>query len=350
MSINTCYQCGLCTGICPKRLVTSYSPRRDLANSLLARDNLDIWSCLTCGLCSQYCPQGVEYLEFMKEVRQKAKIDQELIAHKSVFNLVAQLMVALPEKSGVPTNFAGKCDPGGSVGYFPGCIDFMDSFLEVGTTFHPVGEAAVKLMNAAGINPRLMGLKCCGHDELWQGNVEQFERLKEYNTRALQESGIKTLVTTCAECTRTFALDYDLDIEVLHISQLLEKHQDKFELKGNETVTYHDPCRLGRHLQMYDPPRNLIARIDGVKMVELENNREDCQCCGVSAWVGCNTESKALLVNKLEEAERTGAVTLLTTCTKCLAHLNCVLNEKPPLKDFKITVQDLTTFLAEKLK
>ena len=349
MSITTCYQCGLCTGICPKRLVTRYSPRQDLEKTLLNKEGVDLWSCLTCGLCSQYCPQGVEYLDFMKEVRQNAKPDLDCVAHKSVFNLISRLMVTFPEKSGVPTGFSGESDPKNAVGYFPGCIDFLDSFLEVGTSFHPVGDAAIKLLNATGVKPRIMGLKCCGHDELWQGNSEEFERLKDHNTKALKESGIKTLVTTCAECTRTFAVDYELDIEVLHISQFLERNQDKLKLKGSGTVTYHDPCRLGRHMEVFDAPRNLIAQVDGVNMVELENTREDCQCCGVSAWLGCSTESKALLVNKLEEAEQTGAATLLTTCTKCLAHLNCVLNEKPPLKEFKITVQDLTTFLAEKL-
>jgi Fe-S oxidoreductase len=349
MSIFACYQCGLCTGICPKRLVTKYSPRRDLEKTLLAKDEIDLWSCLTCGLCSLYCPQGVGYLDFMKEVRSKAKVDQDAIAHKSVFNLINQLMIKFPEKSGIPTQFSGEIDPKSSIGYFPGCIDFLDSFLEVGTDFHPIGDAAITLMNNIGIKPRVVGLKCCGHDELWQGNQEVFEELKTQNSQAIRESGIKTLVTTCAECFRTFAVDYNLDIEVLHISQFLEQHQKKFNLKGEGTVSYHDPCRLGRHMQIYDPPRKLIEQVKGLSLVELENTREDCQCCGVSAWLGCSSESKALLVNKLNEAEQAGASTLLTTCTKCLAHLSCVLNEKPPLKDFKIEVKDLTVFLAEKL-
>jgi len=349
MSIYTCYQCGLCTGICPKRLVTRYSPRGDLERTLLAKDGLDLWSCLTCGLCSHYCPQGVGYLDFMKEVRNHKKVDQDTIAHKSVFNLISQLMIQHPEKSGVPTGFVGESDPKGLIGYFPGCIDFLDSFLEVGTFFHPIGDAALKLLNKVGVTPRLMGLKCCGHDELWQGNQDAFERLRDLNTRSLKESGIKTLITTCAECTRTFAIDYSLDLEVLHISQFLEKSLGTLNFKGEGTVTYHDPCRLGRHMGVYDIPRNLIARVKGANLVELENTREDCQCCGVSAWLGCCTESKALLVNKLDEAESTGAATLLTTCTKCLAHLSCVVHEKPPLKEFKITVQDLTIFLAERL-
>jgi len=349
MSIYTCYQCGLCTGICPKRLVTRYSPRRDLEKTLLAQKGIDLWSCLTCGHCSQYCPQGVGYLDFMREARHNQKPDSECIAHKSVFNLVSRLMVAFPEKSGVPTDFKGERDAQSPVGYFPGCIGFLDSFLEVGTSFGPIGDAALKLMNAAGVPPRVMGLKCCGHDELWQGNQEEFERLREHNTRAIEESGIKTLVASCAECTRTFAIDYKLDIQVLHISQFLERHGEKLSFKGEGTVTYHDPCRLGRHMQIYDPPRNLLAAVKGIRVAELENNREDCQCCGISAWLGCSTESKALLVKKLEEAEHTGAATLLTTCTKCLAHLNCVLNEKPPLRGFKVAVQDLTCFLAEKL-
>jgi Fe-S oxidoreductase len=329
--------------------VTKYSPRKDLEKTLLGKDEIDLWSCLTCGHCSQYCPQGVEYLDFMRDARNNREADQDLIAHKSVFNLVSQLMITFPEKSAIPTQFSGETDPQATVGYFPGCIDFLDSFLEVGVTFHPIGDAALTLMNKVGVTPRVMGLKCCGHDELWQGNQSTFEALRDLNTRAIKESGITTLVTTCAECTRTFALDYSLDVEVLHISQFLEKYQDKLALKGEHAVTYHDPCRLGRHMQIYDAPRALVTRSKGVTLTELKSAREDCQCCGVSAWLGCSNESKALLVGKLTEAERTGATTLLTTCTKCLAHLNCVMNEKPPLREFKVRVQDLTVFLAENL-
>lgn len=349
MSITACYQCGLCTGICPKRLVSRYSPRRDLEKTLLAQQGIDLWSCLTCGQCSQYCPQGVGYLDFMRDARRGQKPEVDCVAHKSVFNLVSRLMLTFPEKSGVPTDFKGERDEKSPVGYFAGCIDFLDSFLEVGTSFRPIGESALKLMNAAGVTPRVMGLKCCGHDELWQGNQEAFDELRRLNTRAIQESGIKTLVASCAECTRTFAIDYSLDVEVLHISQFLERYSEKLSFRGEGTVTYHDPCRLGRHLQVFDPPRNLLASVKGLRVAELENSREDCQFCGISAWLRCSTESKALLVKKLEEAEQTGAATLLTACTKCLAHLNCVLNEKPPLKEFKIAVQDITSFLADRL-
>jgi len=285
----------------------------------------------------------------MKEVRSKKMVDEDTIAHKSVFNLICQLMIKLPEKSSVPADFSGEIDPLSPIGYFPGCIDFLDSFLEVGTNFHPIGDATIKLMNNVGVKPRVMGLKCCGHDELWQGDQETFEKLKHHNTQAIKESGIKTLLTSCAECFRTFAIDYNLDIKVLHLCQFLKQPNKKLTLKGKGIVTYHDPCRLGRHMQIYDPPRNLISQVKGIKLVELENTREDCQCCGVSAWLSCTSESKALLVNKLSDAERTGATTLLTTCTKCLAHLSCVLNEKPPLRDFQIEVQDLTVFLADKL-
>src|SRR5512136_2718206 len=104
MSITACYQCGLCTGICPKRLVSRYSPRRDLEKTLLAQKGIDLWSCLTCGQCSQYCPQGVGYLDFMRDARRNGKPDVDCVAHKSVFNLVSRLMIAFPEKSGVPTD------------------------------------------------------------------------------------------------------------------------------------------------------------------------------------------------------------------------------------------------------
>jgi heterodisulfide reductase subunit D len=133
----------------------------------------------------------------------------------------------------------------------------------------------------------------------------------------------------------------------VHISQMLEKNMGKLYLEAKDCkVTYHDPCRLGRHMGIYDAPRNVLQNVKGLVLKELNETRENSQCCGVSAWVSCDTKAKILMAEKLDSAMSTGAQFLITTCPKCLAHLNCLKNEKPPIKDFDIDVVDLAVFLS----
>jgi Fe-S oxidoreductase len=97
---------------------------------------------------------------------------------------------------------------------------------------------------------------------------------------------------------------------------------------------------------VYDAPRKVLQAVEGLTLKELDETREDSQCCGVSAWVSCDTEAKVLMAEKLDSAIRTEAEVLITTCPKCYAHLNCLKNEKPPIKDFNIDVVDLAIFLS----
>lgn len=344
--VNICYQCGLCTGICPKRRVSKYSPRLRINEFLLEKQKEASWECLTCGLCSQHCPQKVDYLSFVRGLR-AGNTDEDEIAHKSVFTLLCELMAKYPKSNGVPIDFEGETDENSEIAYFPGCIDFFDCFLDVGVNFHEIGNASIKMLNRIGIKPRLLSLKCCGHDVLWQGRIDLFEELRRYNTEKIGKGGVKTLITSCAECFRTFSMDYKLNCEVVHLSQILERNLDKLNLKvKNSQVTYHDACRLGRHMGVFDAPRNVLKTVKGLDLKELNDAREDSQCCGVSAWISCNTEAKVLMVEKLDSAISTGAETLITTCPKCYAHLNCIKNEKPPIKKFDIDVVDFAVFLS----
>jgi Fe-S oxidoreductase len=152
-------------------------------------------------------------------------------------------------------------------------------------------------------------------------------------------------VTSCAECYRTFSKDYGLGIKVVHISELL----DKLGLKINADVTYHDPCRLGRHMGVYDAPRKALTA-NGVVVKEMEHSKENALCCGVSNFMNCNEQTKALRIARMNEAEATGAKTLITTCSKCLAHFNCLKTEKDAVKKYDLDVVDLTVYLARKME
>jgi Fe-S oxidoreductase len=317
------------------RRVSKTSPRSSIYNSnVYGLDTKDIWTCLTCGLCPIECPQQVDFLSFIKEEREgKQPLE---VAHLGVFTELAELSSKLD--GNIKTE--GKIDS--KYGYFPGCVDALGLFLhDVGTDFGEITTSSLKLLDKLGIKPQVMAMKCCGHDVLWQGKKDVFDRLKKHNTRYLKESGIDTLITSCAECYRTFSKDYDLGIRVLHISELL----DKLGLNINEAVTYHDPCRLGRHMGMYDAPRKALLA-NGVRLKEMEHSKENALCCGVSSFMNCNEQTKALRIARMDEAEATGAKTLITICPKCLAHFNCLKNEKDAAKKYDLDVVDLTVFLA----
>src|SRR2546430_2435341 len=101
--------------------------------------------------------------------------------------------------------------------YYPGCVDYYDvemqfSHMNYGDTNHGIiFDSSIKLLRAVGVQPMILDrsfMKCCGHDQLWQGKVDVFERMRDYNTKIIKMLGVKTFITSCAEGYRTFKLDY----------------------------------------------------------------------------------------------------------------------------------------------
>ena len=124
---------------------------------------------------------------------------------------------------------------------------------------------------------------------------------------------------------------------------------NKLALKADsETVTFQDPCRLGRHAGVYEPARNLIKEA-GADLQEMEHSHADSVCCGVSSWVSCGRCSKAVQLDRLKEAVATGAKKMITPCLKCSIHFNCAQTGELPVdrKEVAIEIVDLTSYLAE---
>jgi len=316
------------------RRVSKTSPRSAIYDKNYRQKDPSIWTCLTCELCSKSCPQGISFTEFVEDERRGGKPLE--VAHKGVFTTIAEMMANTP---GRVSDLEGEKNS--EYGYFPGCLEFQDAFFGLNNVrFGEIAVSSIKLLNKLGIHPKIMQMKCCGHDQKWQGKQKLFQELASYNEKYIKESGIKTLVVSCAECYRTLSLDYKLQVKVVHIAELL--HSLGLELDGR--VTYHDPCRLGRHMGVYDAPRLALEK-NGVEVVEMRHHREQSLCCGVSSLMNCNEQTKALRIARMNEAEETGAPTLITTCPKCLAHFNCLKQEI----EYPFKVEDLTTYLARKV-
>ncbi|MHA2232354.1 MAG: (Fe-S)-binding protein [Candidatus Hodarchaeales archaeon] len=352
--INGCFQCGFCTSICPLRKVSKYNPRGIIHSALLGHSlsSEELTTCLTCGQCFEGCPQEIDYPDFIRKCRTNVVLSEENFAHHNIFNLL-QIFMAKMTESGLKFNFEGQFDSESTIAYFPGCVDLFDRFLDLEKVkFHHIGQSAINLINKVGIKPNPLSLKCCGHDAYWTGDNESFEKVREYNARVIKEAGISTLLVSCAECYYTFEKLYELSpIKIQHISQFIEEHQAGLGLEEKSAiVTYHDPCRLGRFVKDYDAPRTVLKKA-GAEIIELASSRENATCCGVSAWLRCDDQSRAIMLKKLEEA--TQAVgnegTLVVACNKCFAHLNCVLEDKKPQHQYQLQVKELGMFVEELL-
>jgi len=261
-----------------------------------------------------------------------------------------------------------KVEQASEFAYYPGCIDYYDqemqfSHLNYGETNHGIiFDSTVKLLKAVGIEPMILDrsfMKCCGHDQLWQGKVDVFQKMREYNTRVIRMLKVKTLIVSCAEGYRTFKLDYQLEgITVKHITQVLYERGLRVppSKEGKKIrVAYQDPCRSCRQMPVdpiYDEPRDLVQRVDNAELVELKTFRADAQCCGVAQMMYCNDKTKGITDLRMKEAAELDVDYLLTACPKCLTHFGCMHHEnawKPGGERYKFRVLDITHFLAERL-
>jgi Fe-S oxidoreductase len=246
----------------------------------------------------------------------------------------------------------------GELFYWTGCAPYYDAFFpELEAPVLPGVRAAVRLLNALGITPVVSPQeRCCGHDLLWNGDRESFERLAKHNVALVQASGATTLVTSCAECLRTWKVDYEPFLlskppRILHLSELLAERAGDLKLKenGKQRLTFQDPCRLGRHLGIYEPPRRVLAAVPGVEVVEMIRTGRTARCCAGGSWTHCDRFAKEIQVDRLREARSTGADVLVTACPKCRIHFRCAMRDADARAEAEIEMKDLAEVVAEAL-
>ena len=358
--MNKCYGCDLCDDACPVRLFNGGDKLNIIYNSWNNEDDgVPLYSCLTCTACTNACPQLVNYDSYV-DIRRSLIVGgpQAEIPHT-----VLQAVLAAEAEEAADEDFIATEDYPitSNIGYYPGCVDYLDQemvFSHVNEGEMNLGDAttsAFTLFDDMNVDVNYLGrdfLKCCGHDQKWQGLDEVFEKLKAYNQKKIEQSGIDTLVSSCAECFRTFARDYELEgVKVMHTTEFLVENGFDMNLKAEEetTVTYHDPCRLGRQMGVYEEPRELIAGVEGVEIVEMEHSGEDAMCCGVSSMMSCNENARALRVTRMEEIRATGADTMLTSCPKCVSHFECLKFEGDE-RYADIEILDVVSFLARQVE
>jgi len=375
-----CLACGKCTGMCPLAdLSHGHSPRSLVARALadLAEDGRAlVRQCLTCGACESICPEGVAFVDFVRDTRSLLPPEERAACpHHQILAEATRLMADSPP---APDRLSWITDDlkvakEGDVFLFVGCLPLYDAvYADLGVNMVEIARSAVRLLNRVGITPVVREEEvCCGHDLLWGGDPESFQKLGEKNVDLIEGTGAKTVVTTCAECARTLDMSYrelptGFKPKVVHMSAFIAERLEEFgvtALEGNgdgRKVTFQDPCRLSRHLGIEDAPRQILETIPDVDLEEMESNRSKSRCCGTSGFMLCDAESRRLQSIRLDEARATGAETLVTACPKCLIHFTCSQAEderralieggstSPPSRRLK--TEDLTVLVAGALE
>ncbi|KPV62672.1 MAG: CoB--CoM heterodisulfide reductase iron-sulfur subunit D [Candidatus Bathyarchaeota archaeon BA1] len=368
--VYNCLECGKCTSGCPvARIDEDYSPRRTIENMFFDLKSLlsgsEIWNCLTCYICDIRCPSNVRFSEFVRALRRI--VTSFKLRDVRAYSLLPSVLLEMMEDPEIQRNRLGwiqsdaKISKRGDIAYFVGCLPYFDALFEpISMRATRITQAVLSILNKANIAPVvLVNEKCCGHDALWSGNQDVFEKLARENTENLKDAGVRKVLVGCPECFRTLKIDCaeflgSLDFEVVHMSEflvnLLEKDKIKFKELPKEKIAYHDPCRLTRHLKIHEAPRAILNKISGLELVEMERSREESLCCGVSSWLNCGEVREHLQLTKLRDIKAKGVNKMVTTCPKCQIHFTCFLREKGsqiPLNDTRLEICDLFTIVDE---
>ncbi|MCP4625367.1 MAG: hypothetical protein GY850_17875, partial [bacterium] len=195
---------------------------------------------------------------------------------------------------------------------------------------------------------------CCGSPAIRIGDRQTFFDLVKRNIELFTASGVKKIITHCAGCHHVLKYDFPevpgmppIEFEVVHVTQLLaqliEEGKIKFTKEVPMTVTWHDPCHIGRHGGIYEEPRNILKAIPGLKVVEMERIKDQGWCCGAGAGVRLAYPEHAFEIasERIEEAKATGAQAIATCCPYCEQNL------AEPLKrnNEKMKMYDLTDLM-----
>jgi len=358
-----CYQCGLCDVVCPWNRVRTFSMRkliREATFGLTEIESEDIWRCTTCGRCPQRCPRGVKQIEAGVSLRRIAtEYGVFPIAVRPVRGISASLVAEgnpLNEERNKRANWAEGLSvktftEGMELLYFPGCYLSYDPRLK------KVARATANILNRAGIDFGILGSRenCCGESIRKTGDEELFKRLARENIKTFIDNGVRKILVSSPHCYHTFKNEYPefmVNFEVMHISQYLPELINARKLVLNKEygkkVTYHDPCYLGRHNNIYDEPREVLKKIPGLDLHEMADSRRDSLCCGGGGgriWME-TPKGERFSDLRLEQAIGIGAEVLVTSCPYCITNfedsrLNREDSEVIEIKDITEIIQEV---------
>jgi len=341
--ILQCKDCKVCTGYCTvsppfnhvetwsakgRYLLTRGFMRGDLKPSRKLADIL--YSCTLCGLCYSQCIRDQRLHEAILEARSKiAEIGLAPEPSRATLKNVLEYGNPMGSPVDLRLRWMKKLSKNlvkkANVLYWVGCNTALRS------SGRATALATVHVLEKANVKIKTLGEKegCCGAPIIFGGFFEDAKRNAKEVVKTIDEAGVKTIVTSCSGCYETFInfypknLGVEMPCDVLHTSQLVERliEEDRLEPHRLEMkVSYHDPCGLGRHCGVYDPPRNLLRSIPGLRFVDPIYSRERSRCCGGGGgfW-GVNSKASMSIAHSRikEDVMPLHVDALATACPLC---------------------------------
>ena len=387
MALDACTECGQCLTVCPavaasgdadlsaqvrmhnlKKLLRDGNFFWKALNEMLGREplatpqvlkdyGLSVFRCSLCGDCEEVCPAGLPlkdmWLSLREELSRTGDAPDKIRMIRANLDGSHNVFDEDNDERGDWVDDMRKPPKGGCVKdsaevvYFTGCVG----------AYFPLAQkipmAFVEILDAGGVDFTIMAGDewCCGFPLQGSGQSAGLPAIIAHNVAAAKARGARKVVFTCPSCYQIWREAYPPEFELVHASEMVAQLVLEDRLPLGElpmTVTYHDPCDLGRGGRVFDEPRAIMARIPGLTLVEMEHNREHCLCCGG----GGNLEmidpdlSAAMAKRKVEEAVATGAEAIITNCQQCVRTMMTYAKRNK----VNIDVMDMSQLVAKSLE
>lgn len=356
LDFYSCADCGRCSDQCPSDATgRPLSPRfltikaRDygfqhypmfgksgngtpLVGSVYSED--EIWSCTTCGACEEECPLLIEYIDKIVDLRRglvdegnvPSSLQKPLKALESRGNPYGKL-----EKKRADWTARGKVQVPIANGGATQTLYFVDSITSYDDRMQSIACATARILNDIGEDFGILGPseRDSGHEVRRFGEEMLFFALRDHNTDTIKATGAQRIVTSDPHAYNALKRDYKGLPPVEHISQVIARSVESGRIRfrpvddANTVYTFHDPCYLGRHNQVYGAPREVLDAIPGLKRVEMKGCRDRSFCCGGGGLMQFYEpkQEERMGVVRVHMAAEAGANVIVTACPFCLANI-----------------------------
>ncbi len=388
LDFYSCADCGRCSDNCPANAVgRPLAPRfisikarnyifqhypvfsRSQGNGLALVGGIysedEIWSCTTCGACEEECPLMIEYIDKIVDLR-RGLIDQGNVPQSMQKPLKALESRGNPygkmEKKKADWTKDAEFQSACKVKILDGkhsadTLYFVDSMTSYDDRMQAIGRATARILDHLGEDFGILGAaeKDSGHEVRRFGEEMLFAEFRDHNVEAIKASGVKRIVTADPHAFNALKNDYKDLPPVEHISQVIARQVKAGNIQFNPVedsaavYTYHDPCYLGRHNQLYDDPRNVLDAIPGLRRVEMDRCRDRSFCCGGGGLMLFYEpkEDERMGVKRVRMAADAGANVIVTACPFCMANMEDAI--KVAGMEGKMTAIDLAELVDKQI-
>ncbi len=349
--IRVCAQCGTCTASCPTKEVSDFNIRKLVRHLQLEIHEdpeflkKDPWLCTLCFRCQELCTEGLAIPKLVWALR-------ELALEKGSAPKAVKGLHGIVNENNSPFELKGR-EKTSRIQPPLESLEDSKTLFWLGCTpsikVPNIVNSTAKIMKRKGLDFKVLENEpCCGEPLICLGLMEEAKVIAERVVESIKGAGIEQIIVPCSGCFNAFTqlypeiLGVELSgVEVLHSSQFLEKNLSELKLETPMRVTYHDPCTLGRHANIYEEPRKVLEKIENLELIEMDRNREFSSCCGGGGGLPSLNQKMPM---EIAEKKLTKEVlpldvdALVTSCPMCYMNFKFTATKnKIPLKIYDLS-------------